>query len=60
MTGSSSRNTPTYGRHAIALFTTWDYHEFVTDRPLPLAEVEADHRRHAIVEQTIADSRAPA
>jgi hypothetical protein len=35
-----------------------DYHAFITDRDLPLAEVEADHRRHAIVEQTIAELKS--
>jgi hypothetical protein len=39
-------------------FTTWDYHAFVTDRDLPLPEVEADHRRHAIVEQSIAELKS--
>ena len=48
------RVRPTPGSQ-LALFTTWDYHSFVTDRALPLAELEADHRRHAIVEQTIAE-----
>ena len=38
------RVRPTPGSQ-LALFTTWDYHAFVTDRTLPLAEVEADHRR---------------
>jgi hypothetical protein len=47
------RVRPTPGSQ-LALFTTWDYHAFVTDRDPPLAELEADHRRHAIVEQTIA------
>ncbi len=48
------RVRPTPGSQ-LALFTAWDYHAFVTDRTLPLAEVEADHRRHAVVEQTIAE-----
>ncbi len=51
------RVRPTPGSQ-LALFTTWDYHAFVTDRTLPLAEVEADHRRHAIVEQTIAELKS--
>jgi hypothetical protein len=38
------RVRPTPGSQ-LALFTDWDYHAFVTDRTLPLAEVEADHRR---------------
>ena len=40
------------------LFTAWNFHAFVTDRDLPLAEPEADHRRHAIVEQTIAELKS--
>ena len=51
------RVRPTPGSQ-LALFTTWDYHAFVTDRTLPLAEVEADHRRHAIVEQHIAELKS--
>jgi hypothetical protein len=51
------RVRPTPGSQ-LALFTTWDYHAFVTDRDLPLAEVEADHRRHAVVEQTIAELKS--
>ncbi len=39
-------------------FSAWDYHAFVTDRDLPLAELEADHRRYAIVEQTIAELKS--
>ncbi|MFF3877687.1 IS1380 family transposase [Streptomyces sp. NPDC001978] len=37
------------------LFTTWRYHAAFTDSPLPLADAERDHRRHAVVEQVIAD-----
>ncbi len=51
------RVRPTPGSQ-LALFTTWDYHAFVTDRDLPLAEVEADHRRHAVVEQTIVELKS--
>ncbi len=51
------RVRPTPGSQ-LALFTAWDYHAFVTDRDLPLAEIEADHRRHAIVEQTIAELKS--
>jgi hypothetical protein len=39
------------------LFTTWDYHAFVTNRPGEMVEVEAGHRRHAVVEQRIAERR---
>lgn len=42
----------------LALFTDWAYHGFVTDRDLDLFEVEADHRRHAVVEQTIAELKS--
>lgn len=42
----------------LALFTIWDYHAFVTDRDLPLADIEADHRRHAVVEQAIAELKS--
>jgi integrase len=51
------RVRPTSGSQ-LALFTAWDYHAFVTDRDLPLAEAEADHRRHAVVEQTIAELKS--
>jgi hypothetical protein len=51
------RVRPTPGSQ-LALFTAWDYHAFVTDRDLPLAELEADHRRHAVVEQTIAELKS--
>ena len=33
----------------------FDYHAILTNRDGPLLEVEADHRRHAIVEHVIAD-----
>lgn len=48
------RVRPTPGSQ-LALFTAWDYHAFVTDRPGELVEIEADHRRHAIIEQAIAE-----
>ena len=51
------RVRPTPGSQ-LALFTTWDYHAFVTNRPGDLAEVEADHRRHAVVEQRIAELKS--
>lgn len=37
------------------LFTAWRYHAVFTDSPLTLVQAEADHRRHAIIEQVIAD-----
>jgi hypothetical protein len=37
------------------LFPVWRHHAVFTDSPLPTLEAEADHRRHAIIEQVIAD-----
>jgi hypothetical protein len=37
------------------LFPVWRHHAVFTDSPLPLLEAEADHRRHATIEQVIAD-----
>ena len=53
------RVRPTPGSQ-LALFTTWDYHAFVTNRPGDLGEIEADHRRHAVVEQRIAELKGAA
>jgi hypothetical protein len=51
------RVRPTPGSQ-LALFTTFDYHAFVTDRDGDTLELEADHRRHAIVEQSIAELKS--
>jgi Transposase DDE domain group 1 len=51
------RVRPTPGSQ-LALFTDWDYHAMVTDRAGDLLEVEADHRRHAVVEQSIAELKS--
>jgi hypothetical protein len=51
------RVRPTPGSQ-LALFTAWDYHAFVTDREGELVEIEADHRRHAVVEQVIAELKS--
>jgi hypothetical protein len=51
------RVRPTPGTQ-LALFTDWDYHAMVTDRDGVLLEVEADHRRHAVVEQSIAELKS--
>jgi len=40
------------------LFPVWRYHAVFTDSPLPTLAAEADHRRHAIIEQVIADLKA--
>jgi hypothetical protein len=37
------------------LFRVWRHHAIFTDSPLPMLQAEADHRRHAIIEQVIAD-----
>jgi hypothetical protein len=37
------------------LFETYRYHAFFTDSSLPLLEADRTHRKHAIVEQVIAD-----
>jgi hypothetical protein len=39
----------------LALFTIYDYHAFITDRDGDTIELEADHRRHAEIENTIRD-----
>ncbi len=51
------RVRPTPGSQ-LALFTTWDYHAFVTDRDGDVLELEADHRRHAVVDQSIAELKS--
>lgn len=51
------RVRPTPGTQ-LALFTDWDYHAMVTDRDGDLLEIEADHRRHAVVEQSIAELKS--
>ena len=37
------------------LFAAWRHHAVFTDSPLVMVQAEADHRRHAIVEQVIAE-----
>jgi hypothetical protein len=37
------------------LFPVWRHHAIFTDSPLPMLTAEADHRRHAVIEQVIAD-----
>jgi hypothetical protein len=39
----------------LALFTRYDYHPFITDREGDMLTLEADHRRHAEVENAIRD-----
>ena len=48
------RVRPTPGSQ-LALFTEFSYHAFITNRPGPMLDLEADHRRHAEIENTIRD-----
>jgi hypothetical protein len=48
------RVRPTPGSQ-LALFATYDLHAFITDRVGETLELEADHRRHAEVENAIRD-----
>jgi Transposase DDE domain group 1 len=48
------RVKPTPGSQ-LALFTLYDYHAFITDREGEMLELEADHRRHAEIENAIRD-----
>jgi hypothetical protein len=48
------RVRPTPGSQ-LALLTLYDYHAFITDREGETLELEADHRRHAAVENAIRD-----
>ena len=45
---------PTPGSQ-LALFATYSYHGFITDRDGETLELEADHRRHAEIENAIQD-----
>ena len=48
------RVKPTPGSQ-LALFASYNYHGFITDRDGATLELEADHRRHAEIENTIRD-----
>ena len=48
------RVKPTPGSQ-LALFARYSYHAFITDRDGEMLELEADHRRHAEVENAIRD-----
>jgi hypothetical protein len=37
------------------LFPAWRHHAVFTHSPLSIVQAEADHRRHAVIEQVIAD-----
>lgn len=42
------------------LITAWRYHPVFTDSPFELLQVEHQHRRHATIEQVIADGKGSA
>ena len=42
------------------LFTTWRHHAVFTDSPMSMLDAEADHRRHAVIEQVNADLKSGA
>ena len=46
------RVKPTPGSQ-LALFATYNYHGFITDQDGEMLELEADHRRHAEIENAI-------
>lgn len=48
------RVRPTPGSQ-LALLTLYDFHAFITDRADEMLELEADHRRHAEIENAIRD-----
>jgi Transposase DDE domain group 1 len=48
------RVKPTPGSQ-LALLTLYDYHAFITDRDGEMLSLEADHRRHAEIENAIRD-----
>ncbi len=48
------RVKPTPGSQ-LALFARYDYHAFITDREGSTLFLEADHRRHAVIEDVIRD-----
>ena len=53
------RVKPTPGSQ-LALFATYSYHAFITDREGDTLDLEADHRRHAEIENAIRDPASSA
>ncbi len=53
------RVKPTPGSQ-LALFTSYSYHAFITDREGDVLYLEADHRRHAEIENAIRDPASSA
>ena len=56
-TGAAHRPEGQAPRHGsqLALFTSYSYHPFITDRAGQTLDLEADHRRHAEIENAIRD-----
>ncbi len=48
------RVRPTTGSQ-LSLFTEWSYHPIITNRHGDTVSLEADHRQHAVIEDTIRD-----
>ena len=53
------RVKPTPGSQ-LALFATYSYHAYITDRDGDTLDLEADHRRHAEIENAIRDPASSA
>ena len=53
------RRRPTHGSQ-LALFANYSYHAFITDRAGDTLDLEADHRRHAEIENAIRDPASSA
>ena len=51
------RVKPTPGSQ-LALFANYSYHAFITDREGQTLDLEADHRRHAEIENAIRDLKS--
>jgi hypothetical protein len=53
--GMLARQTSLRSDEQGELSPAWRHHAVFTDSPLPMVDAEADHRRHAVIEQVIAD-----
>jgi Transposase DDE domain group 1 len=54
------RSIPAWATVISSPWPDWRYHAFVTDRTGPSIELDADHRRHAVIELAIRDLKAGA
>ncbi len=52
---ASSSEGQAHTRLQLALFASYSYHAFITDREGDTLQLEADHRRHAEIENAIRD-----